>query len=74
MTLGPSLASDSTATKALLVQLLGRGDFGAVRAHGAALSACATAKRWQDSRGIGGVKKTNFCAAKIWYSPEFPSS
>ena len=53
MTLGPSLACDSTATKALLVQLLGRGDFGAVRSHGAALSACATAKRWQDSPGLG---------------------
>ena len=34
------------------MQLLGRGDFGAVRSHGAALSACATAKRWQDSRGF----------------------
>eukprot|EP00434_Breviolum_minutum_P016627 symbB.v1.2.014659.t1/scaffold1077.1/size139779/6 len=37
---------------ALLVQLLGRGDFGAVRSHGAALSACATAKRWQEALGL----------------------
>ncbi len=58
--------------KALLLQLLGRDDI-VVRSHGAALSACATAKRWQVPGArefLSASKRWLFFLLFKWRSPK----